>query len=114
LVLTEELKILDRNLKRLTLTTAPLLTQELGIGPYVAASSGKVVRHRLNRSGSRVANNAIWTITLIRMRGDPRTQQYVDRRTKEGRSNKEIQRCLKRYIARELYPKILNDLTSAA
>lgn len=144
LVLTEELKILDRNLKRLTLTTAPLLTQELGIGPYVAAtllvtagdnperlkkessfaalcgvspveaSSGKVVRHRLNRSGSRVANNAIWTITLIRMRSDPRTQKYVDRRTKEGRSNKEIQRCLKRYIARELYPKILNDLTSAA
>jgi hypothetical protein len=48
------------------------------------------------------------------MRGDPRTQQYVDRRTKESRSNKEIQRCLKRYIARELYPKILNDLTSAA
>jgi hypothetical protein len=48
------------------------------------------------------------------MRGDPHTQKYVDRRTKEGRSNKEIQRCLKRYIARELYPKILNDLTSAA
>jgi|TARA_B110000211_G_scaffold190730_1_gene217334 transposase len=142
--LTGELKILDRNLKRLTLSTAPLLTQELGIGPYVAAtllvtagdnperlkkessfaalcgvspieaSSGKVVRHRLNRSGSRVANNALWTITLIRMRSDPRTRQYVDRRTKEGRSNKEIQRCLKRYIARELYPKILYDLSFAA
>ncbi|MGK0398573.1 MAG: transposase [Gammaproteobacteria bacterium] len=48
------------------------------------------------------------------MRSDPRSQQYVDRRTKEDQSNKEIQRCLKRFIARELYPKILNALTSAA
>jgi transposase len=83
-----------------------------GVSP-VERSSGKVVRHRLNRSGSRVANNAIWTITLIRMPSDSRTQQCVDRRTKEDRSNKESQRCLKRYIARGLYPKIINDLTSA-
>ncbi|MDS0900631.1 transposase, partial [Morganella morganii] len=47
------------------------------------ASSGKTVRHRLNRGGSREANNALWTIALVRMRSDPRTRIYVDRRTGE-------------------------------
>ncbi|MFM0572663.1 transposase, partial [Paraburkholderia caledonica] len=60
------------------------------------ASSGKTVRHRLNRGGDRSANNALWTIAMVRMRSDPRTQAYVERRTKDGMSNKEIHRCLKR------------------
>ncbi|MGV4192897.1 transposase, partial [Citrobacter freundii] len=77
------------------------------------ASSGKTVRHRLNRGGSREANNALWTIALVRMRSDPRTRIYFDRRTGEGLSTKEILRCLKRYIVRELYPLILSDLTYA-
>ena len=77
------------------------------------ASSGKTVRHRLNRGGNRAANNALWTIAMVRMRSDPRTQLYVARRTAEGKSSKEIHRCLKRYIIRELYPIILADLKEA-
>jgi len=77
------------------------------------ASSGKTVRHRLNRGGDRSANNALWTIAMVRMRSDLRTRAYVDRRTKEGMSNKEIHRCLKSYIARELYPLILADLAAS-
>jgi transposase len=78
------------------------------------ASSGKTNRHRLNRGGDRGANNALWTIALVRMRSEPRTRAYVARRTAEGLSTKEIQRCLKRYIVRELYPLILADLADAA
>ncbi|MBJ3815505.1 IS110 family transposase, partial [Shimwellia pseudoproteus] len=83
-----------------------------GVNP-LPASSGKTVRHRLNRGGSREANNALWTIALVRMRSDPRTKIYVNRRTREGLSTKEILRCLKRYIVRELYPLILSDLAYA-
>lgn len=79
-----------------------------GVYP-LPASSGKTIRHRLNRGGSREANNALWTIALVRMRSDPRTKVYVQRRTGEGLSTKEILRCLKRYIVRELYPLILTD-----
>jgi putative transposase len=56
------------------------------------------------------ANNALWTIAMVRMRSDPRTRIYVARRTNEGLTLKEIHRCLKRYIVRELYPLILRDL----
>jgi transposase len=73
-----------------------------GVSP-VEASSGKVVRHRLNRGGNREANRALYMICLARMRRDPRTQEYVARRTQEGKSKREIIRCLKRYIAREVY-----------
>lgn len=83
-----------------------------GVNP-LPASSGKTVRHRLNRGGSREANNGLWTIALVRMRSDPRTKIYVDRRTGEGLSTKEILRCLKRYIVREHYPLILSDLAYA-
>ena len=76
-----------------------------GVSP-VQASSGRVQRHRLNRGGDRQANNALWRIVLVRMSTDPRTRAYVERRTKEGRSKKEIIRCLKRYVARELYPHL--------
>lgn len=71
---------------------------------------GLDTRHRLNRGGDRQANNALWTIALIRMRSDPRTRTYVERRQAEGQSRKEVMRCLKRYLARELYPLILADL----
>ncbi len=73
----------------------------------VPASSGKTRRHRLNRGGDRQANAALYRVVLCRMRWDPRTRAYVQRRTKEGLSKKEIIRCLKRYLVRELYPDLL-------
>jgi transposase len=144
LSLTEELSTLDALLEQLTLKHARRLRERFGVGPQTAAvlvavagdnperlksdaalaalcgtsplqaSSGKTVRHRLNRGGDRAANNALWTIAMVRMRSDPRTRAYVERRTKEGMSNKEIHRCLKRYIVRELYPLILADLADSA
>lgn len=77
-----------------------------GVTP-IDASSGQQQRHRLNRGGDRSANQALWRIALVRMSNDPRTRDYVTRRTTQGRSKKEIIRCLKRYIARELYPDLL-------
>jgi len=74
------------------------------------ASSGKTVRHRLNRGGDRALNSAIHTIAVTRMRCCPTTKEYVARRRAEGKSSREIQRCLKRYIARELY-RALNTNT---
>ena len=73
-----------------------------GVAP-IPASSGKSSRMRLNRGGDRQANSALYTITICRMRWDPRTRAYVQRRTTEGKHKKEIIRCLKRYIAREVY-----------
>jgi transposase len=74
-----------------------------GVAP-IEASSGKVTRHRLNRGGDRQANHALWRIVITRMSTDPETRAYVERRTKEGKSKREIIRCLKRYVARELFP----------
>jgi transposase len=68
----------------------------------VDASPGKQQRHRLNRGGDRQANSALWRIAMTRMSHDPRTKAYVARRTAEGKTPKEIIRCLKRYIAREI------------
>ncbi|AIO68298.1 transposase family protein [Burkholderia oklahomensis] len=143
LMLAEELNALDTMLDSLTSQHARRVRERFGVGPQTAAvlvsvagdnperlksesalaalcgtsplqaSSGKTVRHRLNRGGDRSANNALWTIAMVRMRSDPRTRAYVDRRTKEGMSNKEIHRCLKRYIVRELYPLILADLADS-
>ncbi len=73
-----------------------------GVSP-IEASSGKVVRHRLNRGGNRDANRALHMICVVRMGSDKRTREYVARRTAEGKSKWEIMRCLKRYIAREVY-----------
>jgi transposase len=93
-----------------------------GVSP-VPASSGKTTRHRLNRGGDRQSNRALYAIAVSRMTHDARTRTYVQRRTAEGLCKKEITRCLKRHIARELY-KILThpktqktqkkDLTKAA
>jgi transposase len=73
-----------------------------GVAP-IEASSGKVTRLRLNRGGDRQANSALWRIVTTRMSSDPATRDYVERRTKEGKSKKEIIRVLKRYVAREVY-----------
>jgi transposase len=72
----------------------------------IPASSGKTIRHRLNPGGDRQANHALWQIVITRMSSHPPTRGYVDRRTKEGLSKKEIIRCLKRYAAREVYPHL--------
>ncbi len=70
----------------------------------IPASSGKVVRRRLNPAGDRQANHALWRIVLSRMSFEPRTRAYVERRLAEGKTKTEIIRCLKRYVAREVYP----------
>jgi transposase len=144
LALEDEVKTLDAMLENLTTQYAPRLRGRFGVGPQTAAvlvavagdnperlkseaslaalcgvsplqaSSGKTVRHRLNRGGDRSANNALWTIALVRMRSDPRTRAYVDRRTKEGMTKKEIHRCIKRYLVREVYPLILADLAASS
>ena len=132
-VLSEEIAELDAHLDRLVAQAAPGLVSLPGIGTDSAAtllivagdnpkrlrseasfaslcgvspieaSSGKVVRHRLNRGGNREANRALYMVCLARMRWDQRTKEYVARRTREGKSKREIIRCLKRYIAREAY-----------
>jgi transposase len=129
-----EVKRLDGILIPLVAATAPALVARHGVGPETAgallvsvgdnpdrlrneaafahlsgtapvdASSGLVVRKRLNRGGDRRANEALWRIVMVRMVSDPITRHYVERRTKEGLSKREIIRCLKRYVARELYP----------
>ena len=63
-------------------------------------------RHRLNPGGDRQANHALWRIVFTRMGSDPATRAYVERRTGEGKSKAEIIRCLKRYVAREVYPHL--------
>jgi transposase len=138
--LAAEIRAADRDLKVLTASTAPALLARPGVGPLVAAqllatagdnparlhseaafsllcgvapllaSSGKTDRHRLNRGGDRQANSALHTVLLSRLRNHPPTIAYMERRTKEGLSRREIMRCLKRYIARELYPLLLAAL----
>jgi transposase len=137
-VLSTEIAELDAHLERLVAQAAPELVSLPGIGTDTAAtllivagdnpqrlgseasfaslcgvspieaSSGKVVRHRLNRGGNREANRALYMICLARMRRDGRTQEYVSRRTAEGKSKREIIRCLKRYVAREVYRVLLS------
>ncbi len=80
----------------------------------VDASSGKQLRHRLNRGGDRQANSALWTIAMTRLACDPRTKAYAARRTAEGKTKKEIIRCLKRYIAREIYKTLCPPKPPAA
>ena len=131
--LTEEITALDTRLAVLVEQINPALLQLNGVGTDVAgqllvtaggnpervrsepafamlcgvaplpASSGKTRRHRLNRGGDRQANAALYRIVLCRLRWDPRTRAYAARRTGEGLSKKEIIRCLKRLIAREIY-----------
>ena len=73
-----------------------------GVSP-VEASSGKTQRRRLNRGGDRQANSALYSIVLSRLRWDARSRNYVQRRIAEGKTPREAIRCLKRYVAREIY-----------
>ena len=90
-----------------------------GVSP-VPASSGKTTRHRLNRGGDRAANSALHIIAIGRLRTDPRTKTYVAKRIAEGHSKLEAIRCIKRYIAREVFSLIsqrrreINQLPAAA
>ncbi|MGC5331133.1 IS110 family transposase [Micromonospora sp. DT62] len=78
-----------------------------GVAP-IPASSGKTIRYRLNRSGDRQLNRALHTIALSRLRYDEPTRTYADRRRAQGKTDREIKRCLKRYIARDLYRRLEN------
>lgn len=76
------------------LTSEASFAMLCGVAP-LPASSGKIQRHRLNRGGDRAANSALHLAVISRMRVDPRTKDYIARRTAEGRSKLEIMRCLK-------------------
>lgn len=76
----------------------------------IPASSGRTSRHRLSRGGDRQANSALHMAVVVRLRRCPRTRAYVERRTAEGLSKSEIMRCLKRYLAREVYHALRADL----
>ena len=138
--LDREIAVLDNELQQLVAVAAPRTTQLLGISTGhagqllvtagqnierlhsdasfaalcgaspIPASSGKTSRHRLNPGGDRQANRALHLIAVCRLRYCPRTRAYAERRTREGKSNREIMRCLKRYIAREVYHALRADL----
>lgn len=88
------------------LTTDPGFAALCGASP-VEASSGKHVSHRLNKGGNRDANHALWRIVMVRMTCHQPTKGYVARRRAEGKSQRFIIRCLKRYVAREVHQLLL-------
>ncbi|QOR70138.1 IS110 family transposase [Ruania alkalisoli] len=77
-----------------------------GVAPIPATSGRTTNRHRLNRHGDRQLNRALHVIVLTRLRHDPHTRAYAQRRTTQGRTHREITRCLKRYIARDIYRQL--------
>jgi transposase len=79
----------------------------------IPASSGKTVRYRLNRAGDRQLNRALHTVTLTRLQRDERTRTYAERRRAQGKTDREIKRRLKRYIARELYRRLESPPSAA-
>lgn len=87
-----------------------------GVAPLPASSGKTTGRHRLNRGGDRQANNALGHIVMVRLASHQPTKDYMARRTREGLSKKEIIRCLKRYVAREVYRALLpsHELVRAA
>lgn len=80
----------------------------------IPASSGRTVRHRLNRGGDRTLNRAIHTLALTRMRSCPKTRAYLPRRTAEGKTPREIRRFLKQYIARQFYRHLTNTIADSS
>jgi transposase len=84
-----------------------------GVAP-IPASSGKTNRHRLHRGGDRSGNRALHIATVVRMRYSAETRAYVARRTAEGLSKPEITRCLKRYLAREIFQALRADYSALA
>jgi transposase len=134
-LLRSEAQELERELARRVQALAPGLLARPGVGPICAAallvawsqpgrlrseaafarlagvapipaSSGKLVRHRLDRGGDRRLNRALHTIVLSRRRLDAETQAYIARRVHEGKSEREAVRCLKRYLARSLFRQL--------
>jgi transposase len=130
--LAGEAAALRAELDRLVAATAPWLLELPGVGPVSAAqvlvswshvgrlrseaafaalagaspipaSSGQVTRHRLNRGGDRQLNRALHTVAVVRLRDDPSTRAYAARRRGEGKSARDVRRCLKRAIARQLF-----------
>jgi transposase len=130
--LEAEANDLETELERLVRRNVPTLLNELGVGPISAAqlycswshpgrlrsdaafamlggvapipaSSGQTIRYRLNHGGDRALNCALHTIVLTRLKHDPATRAYAARRAAEGKTPREIKRCLKRYVARHLY-----------
>jgi len=131
--LDAQLAVITKRLHRITADIAPQLVAIKGVGPEVAstllmtagdnpermrseaafaalcgsnpipASSGKTNRHRLNRAGDRHANAALWRIVVVRLSYDQRTRDYLAKRDSEGKSKTEAIRCLKRYVAREVF-----------
>ena len=79
----------------------------------IPASSGRTIRHRLNRGGDRTLNRAMHTIARHRLIYDPATRSYAERRRAEGKTDLEILRCLKRYITRQLYRQLTQAMTAA-
>jgi transposase len=133
--LDAEARRLDERIETIVRAWRPDMLEEFGVGPLVAAtvlcawshagrvrseaafaslagvapipaSSGLVVRHRLNRSGDRQLNRALHTVVLCRLRYDPATRAYAERRRAEGKTDREIKRCLKRYVARQLFKRL--------
>lgn len=80
-----------------------------GVAPQPASSGRTTGRHRLSRSGDRAANSALYMVTLVRLRRHEPTRVYCERRTAEGMTKREIIRCLKRYIAREVFAALPKD-----
>jgi transposase len=137
-VLTEEIAQLETDLDTIVTRTAPALRAAFGVGAVTAApllttagdnpdrlgseasfaalcgtspipaSSGKKTRYRLNPGGDRQANTALHQIVLVRMSHDPRTKAYIAKRTADGKDTKDIIRCLKRAVAREVYHLIVH------
>ena len=94
---------MNKELVRLTVAFAALCKAS-----PIAASSGKTNRYRLNRRGDRRANAALYRIVIIRLRYDVQTRTYLQRRTAEGKTKIEVIRCLKRYVAREVFAILYN------
>jgi transposase len=141
--LDNEIRELDAQITPLVETAAPRTLALFGVGPNhaaqllvsagenierlhseaafaalcgaspIAASSGKTTRYRLNRGGDRQANHALHLIAVCRLRYCPITQAYAARRTTDGKSRRDIIRCLKRAIAREIHHTLTADLTTA-
>lgn len=144
LALVEEIELYNTQITALTAAIAPTVLDQPGVGPQtlaqllitissnpdrfateaafaalcgtspIPASSGKTDRHRLSRGGDRQANCALHMIALSRLRIHQPTRDYITTRTRDGRSTPHLRRMLKRYIARELFPLLRDDLRTQA
>jgi transposase len=143
-LLDDEIAQANETLIEITTATAPTLLAMTGVGPEAAgqilttvgdnpervrseaalarlcgaapipASSGQTTRHRLHRGGDRAANSTLYLIVINRLRWHQPTRDYVERRTTEGKTKKEIIRCLKRALVREIYTALKTDFPQFA